>query len=239
MQRQRLAALDESEWSESSWRRNSSESDIRDPLKAFDFQRIRQEIIRRSPGLFNVPPAWRETVPDLVSDGHLGSSHYQPDFRPVLPDRFFVDYLLHLFTTEVFAISPTVPLEEFSQEVRQMYDSEHLRDDNGIPLNASRSWLAFFFAVLAFTAQCIQDDIIFQHYSTEEGLMPPNARDLAESAAYFLGPITKKNTLDDVRGSLALSLYYNQLNEISAAHIWLGLACKIAQNLGILHAERF
>jgi hypothetical protein len=239
MQRQRLAALDESEWSESSWRRNSSESDIREPLKAFDFRRIRDEIIRRSPGLFNVPPAWRETVPDLVSDGHLGSCQYQQDFRPALPPRPFVEYLLHLFTTEVFAISPTVSLEEFSQEVRQMYDSEHLRDESGIPLNTSRSWLAFFFAVLAFTAQLIQDNVILQHYSAEEDPLLPIARDLAESAAYFLGPIGKQNTLDDVRGSLALSLYYNQLNEISAANIWLGLACKIAQNLGILHVWRF
>lgn len=236
MQRQRLAALDESEWSESSWRRNSSESDIREPLKTLDFQRTREEIIRRSPGLFNVPPAWRETVPDMVSDGHLGSSHYQHDFRPVLPPRPFAEYLLHLFTTEVFAVTPTVSPEEFGEQVRLIYDSEHLRDEGGIPLNASRSWLVFFFAVLAFTAQSIQDDIILQHYSTEEGPILPIARDLAESAAYFLGPVTKKHTLDDVRGSLALSLYYNQLNEISAANIWLGLACKVAQNLGIFHA---
>ena len=116
-----------------------------------------------------------------------------------------------------------------------MYNSEHPRDEGGIPLNTSRSWLVFFFAVLAFTAQSIQDDIILHHYSTEQDPTLPIARDLAESAVYFLGPITKKNKLDDVRGSLALSLYYNQLNEISAANIWLGFACKVAQNLGNFH----
>jgi hypothetical protein len=126
-----------------------------------------------------------------------------------------------------------VSLEEFSEQVRQLYDSDHIRDEGGIPLNISRSWLVFFFATLALTAQYIQDDTILEHYSTEEGPTLPIARDLAESAAYFLGPVTKKNNLDDVRGSLALSLYYNQLNEVSAANIWLGLACKIAQNLGI------
>lgn len=233
MQRQRLAALDESEWSESSWRRNSSESDIREPLKTSDFRHVREEIIRRSPGLFNVPPAWRETVPDPVSGGYFGSCHYQRDFRPALPPRPFVQHLLHLFTTEVFAISPTVDLEEFSEQVRQLYEADQIRDEGGIPLNTSRSWLVFFFAILALTAQYIQDDTILQHYSTEEGPTLPIARDLAESALYFIGPATKKNTLDDVRGSMALSLYYNQLNEVSAACIWLGLSCKIAQNLGI------
>jgi|SRR2546423_5878545 len=41
----------------------------------------------------------------------------------------------------------------------------------------------------------------------------PIARDFAESAVYFLGPITKKNKLDDVRGSFALSLYHLQSNQ--------------------------
>ncbi len=90
-----------------------------------------------------------------------------------------------------------------------------------------------FFAVLALTAQFIQDDIILQYYSTEEAPTSPIAQDLAESAVYFLGPGTNKKKLDDVRGSLVLSLYYNQLNEINRANIWLGLACKVAQNLGI------
>ena len=233
MQRQRLAAIDESEWSESSWRRNSSESDIRDPLKTSDFRRVREEIIRRSPGLFNVPPAWREFALDPVGGGYFGSSHHETAFRPVLPPRPIVQHLLDLFTTEVFVISPTVSVEEFSEQVQQLYDPDQILDEGGIPLNISRSWLVFFFAILAFTAQCIQDDTILQHYSMEAGPALPIARDLADSASHFLGPITKKNTLDDVRGALALSMYYNQLNEVSAANIWLGLACKIAQNLSI------
>ena len=233
MQRQRLAALDETEWSESSWRRNSGESDVREPLKATDFRLVREEIIRRSPGLFNVPPAWRETLPDPVSGGYFGSCHYQKDFRPVLPPQPFVQHLLHLFTTEVFAIGPTVDTEEFDEQVRHIYEADQVRDEGGIPLNASRSWLVSFFAFLALTAQCIQDDVILQYYTADDGPVLPIAQDLAESAAYFLGPVTKINTLDDVRGSMALSLYYNQLNEVSAASIWLGMACKIAQNLGI------
>src|SRR5947207_8229797 len=68
MQRQRLAALDDSEWADTTWRRNSNESDVRDPIRGYDFRHVREEIIRRSPGLFHVPPAWRESVPDLVGE---------------------------------------------------------------------------------------------------------------------------------------------------------------------------
>jgi hypothetical protein len=129
MEKKRLAAPDESEW-----RQNSSESDIREPLEAFSFQHIREEIITRSPGLFNVPPAWRETIPDVVSDGRLESCYDQQDFRPVLPPRPFIIHLLHLFTTEVFAIGPTVFVKEFGEKVSQMYVSEHRRDDGGISI---------------------------------------------------------------------------------------------------------
>src|SRR5271170_1153042 len=77
MQRQRLAALDDPEWSETSWRRNSSESEVREPIRSHDFSRVRGEIIRRSPGLFSVPPAWREVIPDPVSDTNVGVCIYK------------------------------------------------------------------------------------------------------------------------------------------------------------------
>ena len=113
-----------------------------------------------------------------------------------------------------------------------MYDSETERDKNGIPFYASRSWLVMFFATLALTVQYIQDDVILQHYSAQGEPAIPIGWDLADSAAFFFGPVTKKNTLDDVRGALMLATYYKQLNELGAANIWLGLACKIAQYLG-------
>src|SRR5271169_14235 len=72
MQRQRVAALDDSEWTDTAWRRNSSEPDVRDSIPGFDFSHAREEIIRRSPGLFQVPPAWREPVSDLVSEKDVG-----------------------------------------------------------------------------------------------------------------------------------------------------------------------
>src|SRR5208282_5325251 len=100
MQRQRLAALDDSEWAETSWRRNSNESDIREPIPGFDFSSIREEIIRRSLGLFHVPPAWRELVPDPVDDD-VGSHHCKNNFTPTLPPRPFTEHLLQLFQSEV------------------------------------------------------------------------------------------------------------------------------------------
>ena len=231
MQRQRLAALDDSEWSETSWRRNSSESDVRDPIRSYDFSRVRGEIIRQSPGLFNVPPAWRETVPDPVND-NVGIYMYKNNFNPTLPPRAFAEHLFELYKTEAFAICPFVEFQTFVERVNQLYDTEEERNEHGIPMSASRGWLVLFFATLALTAHLIQDEVILQHYSQLDASIPIGL-DFADSAASFFGPVTKKHTLDDVRGVLTLAVYFKQLNELSAANSWIGLACKIAQCLGI------
>lgn len=228
MQRQRLAALDDTEWTEQTFRRNSNDSDLRESLPTLDFRRVREEIIRRSPGLFNVPPAWREYIPDQVGDDvSCGKS-----LPPVLPPRDFVHHLLQLFKSEVFALSPSIDVDVFLERAEEMYTSTYPKDDGGIPLNTSRSWLVMFYATLANTAQLIQDDVILQYYTQKE-YSGPIGGDFAESAAFFFGPVTKKNTLDDVRGALTLAVYYKQLNELGAANIWLGLAYKIAQYLGM------
>ena len=230
MQRQRLAALDDPDWSETSWRRNSSDSDVREALRSYDFSRVRDEIVRRSPGLFTVPPAWREAVPDPVSDANVGVSIYKNNFNPTLPPRAFAEHLLELYKTEAFAICPYVEFQTFVQRFNDLYDTEEERNEHGIPMNASRGWLVLFFATLALTSTLIQDDVILEHYSTQQD---PIGWDLADSAAFLFGPVTKKNNLDDVRGALTLAVYFKQLNELGAANIWLGLACKIAQHLGM------
>lgn len=233
MQRQRLAALDDSEWADTTWRRGSSESDARELIPGFDFRRVREEIIRRSPGLFQVPPAWRESAPDPVGEKDIGVRYDKNNFNPTLPPRPFVEHLLQLFQTEVSTISPYVDFQTLFERANEMYESENERDENGILLHASRSWLVVFFATLALTAQYIQDDTILQHYSDESRSATPIGWDLADSAAFFFGPVTKRNTLDDIRGALTLAVYFKQINELGAANIWLGLACKIAQYLGI------
>jgi hypothetical protein len=232
MQRQRLAALDDSEWTDTSWRRNSNESDIREPIPGFDFGRVREEIIRRSPGLFHVPPAWRELAPSPVGEKDVSSRHDQKNFNPTLPPRPFAEHLRQLFQSEVFAISPYVDLQSFVERAKEMYDTESESNKKEISLNASNSWLVLFFAILALTAQCIQDDIILKHYKEHSALNIPIGRDLADAAAFFFGPATQKKTLDDIRGALVLVVYFKQLNELGAANIWLGLAYKIAQYLG-------
>src|SRR5436190_17875303 len=150
MQRQRLAALDDSEWADTTWRRNSNESDVREPIRAFDFRRVREEIIRRSPGLYHVPPAWREPVPDPVNEKDApGCYQYKTNFNPTLPPRSFAGHLIELFTGEVSLISPYVDLHTLVDRTNEIYDPETERDQDGIPLHASRSWLVVFFAILA------------------------------------------------------------------------------------------
>lgn len=231
MQRQRLFALEDSEWAETTWRRNSNESDVADSFPTHDFRRVREEIIQRSSGLFNVPPAWRESVTDAVGDDISVSPQALP--RPTLPPLKFAQHLLHLFETEIFAICPYHDLPTFVNQTKELYNN--IGGGADIPPNTSRSWLVLFFATLALTCHCIQDETIAQHYATEGKSATPIGRDLADSAAYFFGPITKINTLDDVRGALTLSIYFKQMNELSASNIWLGLSCKIAQFLGTLH----
>ena len=239
MQRQRLAALDDSGWSETSWRRDSSESDVREPIRSYDFSRVREEIIRRSPGLFNVPPAWREAVTDPISDTNIGVSMFKNDFNPVLPPRPFAEHLLGLYKTEAFAICPYIEFQTFLERVNGLYDTEEERNENGIPRSTSKGWLMLFFATLALTALAIQDEVILQHYSGQEDPSMPIGWDLANSATSLFGPVTKKNSLEDVRGALTLAVYFKQLNELGTANIWLGLACKIGQFLGMSIASHF
>jgi len=235
MQRQRLAALDDAEWSETTWRRNSNGSDPREPIRGADFRRVRDEILQRSPGLFNVPPAWREPIPDPVSESQeAGVCYYKSIQPPRLPPQPFARHLLDLFTKEVFAICPYVDPNLFTERATAIYDSTGPRDENGIPLDTSRSFLTLFFASLAHTAQCIQDDVILQHYASMENPEITIGRDLADSAVAYFGPMTKKATLDDIRGALTLALYYKQVNELTAANLWLGSAVKMAQSLGNL-----
>jgi hypothetical protein len=229
MQRQRLAALDDTDWSESTWRRNLIESDVADPFQVHDFRRVREEIIRRSPGLFTIPHAWRESVHDPVGEA-VGDAKYKNIHQPTLPPREFAQHVVHLFETEVFAVSPYVDLQLLQNRTREMYD--HAGDHLDIPSGTSRSWLVVLFATLALTCQCIQDDTILRYYSTEEKAASAIGRDLADSAAFFFGPLAKTNTLDDIRGALTLAVYFKQLNELGAANIWLGISCKIAQFLG-------
>lgn len=231
MQRQRLAALDDSEWPDTTWRHNSNESDVREPIPGFDFHRVREEIIRRSVGLFQLPLAWREPVHDPVSEMDVGLWQYK-NFSPTLPPRSFVQHLLHLFQTEVFVISPYIDCQTFVERTNEIYESEGERDENGIPLHASRSWLVVFFATLALTAQCIQDETILQHYLDQSDSTLAIGWNLAHTAAFFFGPVTKKHTLDDIRGALTLGIFFKQINELGAANIWLGLALKIALHLG-------
>ena len=195
-------------------------------FQTYDFRRVREEIIRRSPGLFNVPPALEGNNPDPIGDEDQKSTS-----RPTLPPRDFALHVLHLFETEVFAVSPYVELHVFLSRTKETYDSAG--DGGEIASGTSRSWLVVLFATLALTCQCIQDEIILQHYATGEKSAIPIGRDLADSAAFFFGPVTKTNTLDDIRGALTLAVYFKQMNELGAANIWLGLSCKIAQYLGI------
>jgi hypothetical protein len=227
VQKQRLAALDDAEWSDLTWRR-SSDADVRDPIRRVDFRLVREIIIHRSSGLFTLPPAWREPISDPIGQERAACTR-----RPALPPQLFVEHLLNLFRNEVFFISPSMDPDLFLERSAALYSSSEPRDENGVPVGTSRSWLMVFFAVLAFTSYCIQDEVILQHYATVEERLLHIGEDLAECAMCFFGPITKRSTLDDIRGALLLAEYYKTCNEMGAANLWLGASVKMAQLLGI------
>jgi len=231
MQKQRLAALDEGEWADApTW---SRETDVRQAgNKAVDFASVREQIIRRSHGLFSVPPAWRENVSDSLSGDKETTGVKNDDFKPVLPDRSFVQHLVRLYIKHVSNVAPYMDLTDFTNRARQLYDINGEEGDNGIPLQTSRSWMFMFFATLALTAYYIQDSTILEHYQKQEDRALPVGWDLACAAAHFSGPFTKRTSLNDVRGALTLGNYFRQLNELGAASVWLGVACKIGQNIG-------
>ena len=223
IQNQRLTDLDDSEPAASTWTQNSNEYNV---IRRFDFSKVREEIIHRSSGLFHVPPSWRKSMSYSMSE------KVKNKLNPKLPSRPFVDHLLHLFKEEVYVISPYIDFQLFLMRTNEMYDAVGDQDINGIPPHTSPSWLVVFFATLALTAQCIQDEIILQHYSEQIEQTIPIGWDLVDAATLFFRPFTERITMDDISGTLMLALFYKQLNELGAANIWLGVSCKIAQYLG-------
>ena len=228
MESQRLEAVKYPELAETirTHRFGDPEMRTRDPTRGVDFRRVRAEIIRRSPGLFNVPPGWRESVDDTMTASDLSTTTQS---QPSLPPRELADHLLHLFSTETFCFCPTVDVDDFVGQVQAMYITDQDRDESGIPRNTSRSWFCMVLAYFALTAQLIQDDVILEHSNRVVRI----GQDFADSASACLGPAWRKNTLDDVRGALALSLYYKMVNEMGAANVWLAVATRIAQNIRI------
>ena len=234
MQKQRLAALDDPEWADSAvWSRTSSESDTRQAGNtAIDFASVREQIMKRSQGLFNVPPAWRENVSDLLGEGMETIGFEYDGIKLVLADRTFVQYLVELYISDVSNVAPYMDLNDFTNRANQLYDINEENGDNRIPLQTSRSWLSVFFATLALTAYSIQDQAILEYYEKQKDRSFPVGWDFARAAIHFSGPFMRRSSINDVRAALTLGIYFRQLNELGGASIWLGVACRIGQNIG-------
>jgi hypothetical protein len=193
-----------------------------------EIRRAREELVSGSQGLFNVPEAW-----SLPFDGTANLQEPQMCCPPsTLPDPALVSRLIHGFQMGAFRISPYHEVDEFVELSNRIYASA-TRGNEGPEISPAhpKSWLVGFFASLALTAHCMSDDKeVAAHYHDR----PQTAVgwDLAYSAQWFFTPMSRKRTVDDVRGSLALSIYYRRLNHMDSARIWLSVSREIALQLG-------
>lgn len=175
------------------------------------FDEVRKNIRTYSKGIFKPPPPYRQ----------FGPQPTYPHITHALPPKHVADHLLSQYRGSVHVYAPHLHWPTFIQEYEELYRAETFERCRHI-------WVALFYAVLACGT-----------------LMDPQRRNSAEESegAQFLEKsISSINTwsdeltVDHVRTSLLLSIYFMEMNLRSPGWVWLGAAVRTSQDIG-LHTE--
>jgi len=163
-------------------------------------------------GVFKPPPPYRQT----------GVQPLYPHVTHALPPKHTTDRLLSHYRGSVQVYAPMIHWPTFMQEIDALYRAGSFQ-------HSTTSWVALFYAVLA--CGTLMDPQ--PHGSAQEG----------EGAAYLEMCMRSVNTWSDdltvdvVRSSLLISIYFMEVNLTSGGWVWLGAAVRVAQDIG-LHTDR-
>ena len=130
---------------------------------------------------------------------------------PELPPKHVADDLLYLYRISFHATFPMIDWQSFGQTYDSVYRQQSLRD---VP----QAWAALLFAVFA----C--------------GTLPRhlrNGEEYSEVSRKMLDLATDDLALDHVRTAVLTSVFLVELNRKSAGWTWLGIAVRIAQDIGL------
>lgn len=192
---------------------DASSTERRPDMPAIDrLEEVRANVRNYSRGIFKPPPPYRL----------FGTQPTYPHPNQNLPPKHVADRLLSHYHSSVHVYAPHLHWPTFTQEYENVYRSGSFHQ-------ATHIWVSVFYGVLA----C----------GTLMDPQPNSSAGEADGAAYLELCIRNINTwsdelsLDTVRTSLLISIYFIETNLRSAGWMWVGAAVRTAQEIG-LHTDR-
>lgn len=183
-------------------------------LKNFDF--VRKNIYTYSRGVFDLPHQNKHS-----SAPSLGSFSL-----PEMPPRADFAHLSRSYLDSIHEAFPILHWPTFQHEVDQVYTARSFQ-------GMSREWIGLFFAVLACGS------ISSSNSPTRSPKLQSRSPSYLEVSAQILSPPSPELTINHARVALLLSIYAVESNMKSSGSVWLSLAVRIAQTLGLyLETER-
>ena len=172
------------------------------------FDEVRTNISNYSRGIFKPPPPYRI----------VGRQPNYPHTTPALPSKQVADRLLSHYHGSVHVYAPMLHWPTFIQDYDNVYRVGSFQQ-------SPHTWVSVFFGVLACGT-----------------LMDPQPNGLpqeGDGAQYLdicmrnLNTWSDELTLDTVRASLLISIYFIEVNLRSAGWMWLGATVRSAQDIGL------
>ncbi|KAF1819850.1 uncharacterized protein K489DRAFT_290177, partial [Dissoconium aciculare CBS 342.82] len=192
---------------------SSTQKEHRPPLPAIDgMDEVRKNIRNYSRGIFKPPPPYRQ----------FGAQTRFPHQNHPLPPKHIADRCLANYHGSVHLNSPLLHWPTFMKEYEEVYRVGGFQDSRHI-------WVALFYSVMA--CGIVMDP------------RPSTAKDEADGAHYIdlclmnVNTWSDELTLDTVRTTLIMSIFFVESNLLSPAWVWMGAAVRIAQDIG-LHTDR-
>lgn len=181
-----------------------------EPTAMEGFDEVRANVRNHARGIFKPPPVYRAS----------GRESSYPHSTPGLPPKNVADRLLSHYHDSVHIYAPAIHWPTFMQQYESAYYANSFQQ-------SAHTWVSLFFSVLA----CGTLSESHSSTSPQEG----------EGARYLDFAMRSNNnwsdelTLDTVRTSLLISIYFIESNLRSAGWVWLGSAVRAAQDLGLYH----
>lgn len=173
-----------------------------------DFSAVRADLRNYGRGIFKPPqPYLQQQQSQAVPRATFAKGLDLPE----LPPKQVADELLYLYRISFHATFPLLDWNSFSQEYESVYRQRSLCD-------VSQAWSALLFAVFA----C--------------GTLPQALRDgqdYSDKSRKLLDLSTDEYTVDHVRTAILTSVFLGESNRKSASWMWLGIAIRIGQDIGL------
>ena len=172
------------------------------------FEDVRMNIRNYAKGIFKPPPLYRM----------FGSQPKYPHVTHALPPKQIADRLLSHYQGSVHVYAPLLHWPTFMQEYENVYRQGSFEQSRHI-------WVAVFYAVLA----C----------GTLMDPQPNGSPQDGDGAQYLdmcmrsINTWSDDLTIDTVRVSLLISIFFIETNLRSAGWMWLGAAVRTAQDIGL------